>query len=73
MFQERLSTPSIRYIKSDKLMQTNCNEPQLILLWRRQDKTFLTVYRVMFNLTWFEDGSSQFLYTYFNNDSISEI
>ena len=26
MFQERLSTLSIRYIKSDKLRQTNCNE-----------------------------------------------
>jgi len=26
MFQERLSTPSIRYIKSDKLGQTNCDE-----------------------------------------------
>jgi len=26
MFQERLSTLSIRCIKSDKLRQTNCNE-----------------------------------------------
>jgi len=26
MFQERLSTLSIRYTKSDKLRQTNCNE-----------------------------------------------
>jgi len=26
MFQERLLTLSIRYIKSDKLRQTNCNE-----------------------------------------------
>jgi len=26
MFQERLSTQSIRCIKSDKLRQTNCNE-----------------------------------------------
>jgi len=26
MFQERLSTVSIRYIKSNKLTQTNCNE-----------------------------------------------
>jgi len=26
MFQDRLSTISIRYIKSDKLRQTNCNE-----------------------------------------------
>jgi len=26
MFQERLSTLSIRYVKSDKLRQTNCNE-----------------------------------------------
>ena len=27
----------------------------------------------MFNLTWFDDCSFLFLYTYFNNDSISEI
>jgi len=26
MFQDRLSTLSIRYIKSDKFRQTNCNE-----------------------------------------------
>jgi len=26
MFQDSLSTLSIRYIKSDKLRQTNCNE-----------------------------------------------
>jgi len=26
MFQERLSAQSIRYTKSDKLTQTNCNE-----------------------------------------------
>jgi len=26
MFQERLSTLSIWYIKSDKLRQTNCND-----------------------------------------------
>jgi len=26
MFQDRLSTLSIRYIQSDKLRQTNCNE-----------------------------------------------
>jgi len=26
MFQEMLTTLSIRYIKSDKLRQTNCNE-----------------------------------------------
>jgi len=26
MLQERLSTLSIRYIKSDKLRQTNCND-----------------------------------------------
>jgi len=27
----------------------------------------------MFSLTWFDDCSFLFLYTYFNNDSISEI
>jgi len=29
----------------------------MILLWRRQDKTFLSVYCVMFGLTWFDDCS----------------
>ena len=45
----------------------------IILLWRRQDKTFLTVCCFIFNLTWFDDCSFLFLFTYFNNDSISAI
>jgi len=28
---------------------------EMILLWRRQDKTFSTVYCAMFSLTWIDD------------------
>ena len=45
----------------------------MILLWRRKDKTFLTVYCVKFGLSWFDDCSFLFLYTYFTSDRISEI
>jgi len=41
--------------------------------WRRQDKTFLTVYCVMFSLTWFDDCSFSYFYTYFNNDSKTKL
>jgi len=51
VFQERLSTLNIRYIKSDKLRQTNCNEFLDNCYERRQDKNFLTVYCIMFSLT----------------------
>jgi len=72
MFQERLSALSIRYIKSDKLTQTNCNE-FLDNFVMKAGENLLTVHSVMFSLTWFDDYSFLFLYTYFNNDSISEI
>jgi len=40
---------------------------------KKAGQTFSTVYCVMFSLTWFDDCSFLFLYTYFNNDSLSEI
>jgi len=50
MFQERLSALSIRYIKSDKLTQTNCNE-FLDNFVMKAGENLLTVHSVMFSLT----------------------
>jgi len=73
MFQERLSTLSIPYIKSDKLRQTNCNEFLDNFVMKKAGQNLFTVYCVMFNFTWFNDCSFLFIYAYFINDSISEI
>jgi len=50
MFQERLSTLSIRYIKSGKLAQKNCNE-FLDNFVMKAGQNFLNVYCAMFGLT----------------------
>jgi len=50
MFQERLSTLSIRHIKSDKLRQTNCNEFLDNFVMKKAGQNFLTVHCVMFSL-----------------------
>jgi len=52
MFQERLSTLSIRYIKSDKLRQTHCNAfLDNFLVKKAKTKPFSLFYCVMFSLT----------------------
>jgi len=52
MFQERLSTLNIRYIKSDKSRQTNCDEfLDNFVMKKAGDKIFSTVYCVIFSLT----------------------
>jgi len=51
MFQDRLSTLSIPYIKRDKLRQTNSNEFLDNFLIKKAGKNFSTVYCVMFSLT----------------------
>jgi len=51
MFQERLSTLSIPYIKSDKLRQTNCNEFLDNFVMKKAGQNLFTVYCVMFNFT----------------------
>jgi len=67
MFQDKLSTLSIRYTKRDKLRQTNCNECSDNFVMKKAGKNFLNVYCVMFSLTWFDDCRFS---TYFNNNSI---
>ena len=64
IFQERLFTLSIRYMKSDKLGQTNCDELLDNFVMKKAGQTFLIVHCVMFSLTWFDDCSFLFLYTY---------
>jgi len=75
MFQDRLSTLSIWYIKSDKLWQTNFNEflDDFVNYEEGQDKTFLIVYCVLLSLNLLDDFGFLFLNTYFNNDSIREV
>jgi len=51
MLQERLSTPNIRYIKSDRLWQTNCNEFFENFVMKKAVQNFLTVYCVIFSFT----------------------
>jgi len=51
MFQDRLSTLSILYIKNDKLGQTNCNEFLDNFVMKKAGQTLLTVYCGMFSLT----------------------
>jgi len=48
MFQERLSTLSIRCIKSDKLRQTNCNEFLDNFVMKKAGQN---LFNVMFSLT----------------------
>jgi len=75
MFQDRLSTLSIWYIKSDKLWQTNFNEflDDFVNYEEGQDKTLLIVYCVLLSLNLLDDFGFLFLNTYFNNDSIREV
>ena len=73
MFQERLSTLAFGTLKVTNLGKEIVMNSLLMLIWIRQDKTFLPVYCAMFSLTWFDDCSILFLYMYFNNDSVSEI
>jgi len=74
MFQERLFTLSIRCIKGDKLRQTNCNEfLDNFVMKMAKTKPLSLFYCVMFSLTSFAECSFLFLYTYFNDGSISEI
>ena len=51
IFQERLLTLSIRYIKSDNLRQTNCDEFLDNFVMKKAEKKFLTVQCIMFSLT----------------------
>ena len=68
-----MATLSTRCIKSDEHRQTHCNEFLDNFVMKKAGQKFLTVYCVVFSLTWFDDCSFLFLHTYFNNDSISEI
>jgi len=51
--------------------QTNCDELLDNFVMNKAGQN-LSVHCVMFSLTWFDDCSFLFLYTYFNNDSISK-
>jgi len=51
MFHERLSTPSIRHIKSDKIGQTHCNEFFDNFFMKKAGNNILTVYCGMFSFT----------------------
>ena len=74
MFQDSLSTLSIRHVKSEKLRQTNCNEFfDNFVMKKAGQNIFNCLYCVMFRFTWLDDCSFLFLFTYFNNDSMSEI
>jgi len=54
-------------VQSDKLSQTKCNEFLDNFVIKKARIVLCSAY------TWFDDCSFLFLYTYFNNDSISEI
>jgi len=51
MFQDRLPTLSMRYIKRDKLRQTNCNEFLDNFVTKKAGKKLFNCLRVMFSLT----------------------
>jgi len=51
MFQERLSALSMRYIKRDKLVQTNCNEFLDNFVMKKAGQNLSTVHCVMFSHT----------------------
>jgi len=55
MFQDRLSTLSIRYIKRDKLRQTNFNEFLDNFVMKKAGKNLLTVCCAIFSNTGFDD------------------
>jgi len=73
MFQDKLFTLSIRYIKSNKLRQTNWNEfLHNFFMKKARTKPFKLFIALCSALLDCDGCSFLFLYTYFNNDSTKE-
>ena len=65
--------PCIRYIKSDKLRQTNCNEFLENFVMKKAGRIFFYLFTVLCSTLLDSIIVAFYFYTYFNNDSISEI